>query len=200
MSYPCFHMVLSIFFTSVSQWRIWMRWVSIKPHEDIINSSPPGQNGRHFADNVFRCIFVNEKFFIMIKFSLKFVPKGQIDNNTALVEIMAWRRIGNKPLSEPYQCWPDSLTHISSSRGRWVKQRLYVYILGWTAFLRLSTHTHMHIWLYRLNKYLQESIQLCKKYNFLIVFGNSSQMGSDNCQHIKFPELTMGCTRISSSF
>ena len=37
----------------------------------------------------------------MIKISLKFIPKGEIDNNTALVQIMAWRRIGDKPLSEP---------------------------------------------------------------------------------------------------
>ena len=31
----------------------------------------------------------------------KFVPKGPIDNNTALIQIMALRRIGDKPLSEP---------------------------------------------------------------------------------------------------
>ena len=48
-------------------------------------SFPPGQNGRHFADDVFRCIFVNEKFCTLIKISLKFVPKGSIDNNPALV-------------------------------------------------------------------------------------------------------------------
>ena len=38
---------------------------------DLINSSPPGQNGHRFADNVFRCIFFNEKFCILIKISLK---------------------------------------------------------------------------------------------------------------------------------
>ena len=65
------------------------------------NSSPPGQYGRHFADNIFRCIFMNEKFCILIQISLKFVPKGPIDNSPALVQIMAWRRIGDKPLSEP---------------------------------------------------------------------------------------------------
>ena len=50
-----------------------------------VNSSFPWPNGRHFAENIFRCIFANEKFCILIKFSLKFVPKGQIDNNSALV-------------------------------------------------------------------------------------------------------------------
>ena len=49
------------------------------------NSSPPGQNGRYLTDDVFKCIFLNEKFCILIKISLKFVPKGQIDNNPALV-------------------------------------------------------------------------------------------------------------------
>ena len=53
------------------------------------------------ADDIFKYIFVNEKVRILIKISLKFVPKGVIDNNQALVEIMAWRRIGANPLSEP---------------------------------------------------------------------------------------------------
>ena len=34
---------------------------------------------------IFRCIFVNEKFCILIKISLNFVPKGPIDINPALV-------------------------------------------------------------------------------------------------------------------
>ena len=51
----------------------------------LINSSPPGKNGHHFADDIFRCIFVNEKICILIKISPKFVPKGPIDNNPALV-------------------------------------------------------------------------------------------------------------------
>ena len=53
------------------------------------------------ADNIFKRIFFNENFCILIEISLKFVPKGPIDNNSALVQIMAWRRIGDKPLSEP---------------------------------------------------------------------------------------------------
>ena len=51
----------------------------------VINSSPPGQDGRIFADDIFRRIFVNKKFCIFIKISTKFVPKGPIDNNPALV-------------------------------------------------------------------------------------------------------------------
>ena len=50
-----------------------------------ISSSSAGQNDRHFADQIFRCIFVNEKFWILTKYSLKFVPKDAIDNNSALV-------------------------------------------------------------------------------------------------------------------
>ena len=53
------------------------------------------------SQTIFRCIFMNEKFSILIKILLKFVPKGPIDNNPALVWIIAWRQIGNKPLSEP---------------------------------------------------------------------------------------------------
>ena len=49
------------------------------PTFDELNSSPIGQNGRHFIDDIFRCIFVNEKFCILIKIWLQFVPKGPID-------------------------------------------------------------------------------------------------------------------------
>ena len=53
------------------------------------------------ADNNFKCIFFDEKFCILIQISLKFVPKGPIDNKRALVQVMAWRRTGDKPLPEP---------------------------------------------------------------------------------------------------
>ena len=45
--------------------------------------------------------FFNENVSISIKISLKFVPKGPINKVPALVQIMAWRRPGDKPLSEP---------------------------------------------------------------------------------------------------
>ena len=46
----------------------------------LVNSSPPEQNGRHFSDHILRGIFVSEKFWILIKISLKFVSKGPIDH------------------------------------------------------------------------------------------------------------------------
>ena len=42
-------------------------------------------NGRHFPDDIFKCIFLNENILISIKISLKFVPTGQINNIPALV-------------------------------------------------------------------------------------------------------------------
>ena len=45
----------------------------------------PGQNGRRLADDIFRCIFMNEKFCFLIKLSLKFIRKCPISNNPALV-------------------------------------------------------------------------------------------------------------------
>ena len=59
----------------------------------------PRQNGHHFADGSFKCIFLNENVLISIKVSMKFIPKGPINNIPALVQIMAWRRPGDKPLS-----------------------------------------------------------------------------------------------------
>ena len=49
------------------------------------NTLSPRQNGRHFADDTFNRIFVNENVRIPIKISLKFVPKGSINNIPAMV-------------------------------------------------------------------------------------------------------------------
>ena len=85
----------------------------------IFNTLRPRQNGCRFADNIFKRLFLNENIRISIKFSLKFVPKGPINNNPALVQIMAWRRSGDKPLSEPMMV--SLLTHIYVTRPQWVK-------------------------------------------------------------------------------
>ena len=81
--------------------------VSIVPADvsTLLTHLPPGQNGRHFADDIFRCIFMYEKFWILIRISFKSVPKGPIDNNPALVWIMDWHWIGDKPLAEPMLTW-----------------------------------------------------------------------------------------------
>ena len=79
-----------------------------------INTLRPRQNGCHFADDVFKCIFLNEDIRIALKISLKFVPKVRINNIPALVQIMAWCRPGDKPLAEPMMV--ISLTHIYVTR------------------------------------------------------------------------------------
>ena len=52
------------------------------------------------ADDIFKCISLNENNRIQIQISPKFVPRSPIDNKPALVQVMAWRRIGDKPLPE----------------------------------------------------------------------------------------------------
>ena len=56
--------------------------------------------GCYFAE-IFKSIFLIEKLRIFIQISLKLVPKSPINNESALVQIMAWHRSGAKPLSEP---------------------------------------------------------------------------------------------------
>ena len=77
-----------------------------------LNSLRPRPNRRHFADDTFKRIFLNENVRISIKISLKFVPKGPSNNNPALVQIMAWRRSGDEPLSEPMMVSVLTLTSV----------------------------------------------------------------------------------------
>ena len=64
----------------------------IKTHWFLFTTLRPKQHGRHFADDTFKHIFLNENVGISIKISPKFIHKGPINNIPALVQIMAWRR------------------------------------------------------------------------------------------------------------
>ena len=66
----------------------------------MINALRSRQNDRQFAGDILKYILQNVNVWIS-KISLKFVPKGVIDNIQALVKIMAWWRPGDKPLFEP---------------------------------------------------------------------------------------------------
>ena len=52
------------------------------------------------AEDNLKSIFLNENDRIPIRISLKFVPMCPIDNKPALVQVMAWRRTGDKPFPE----------------------------------------------------------------------------------------------------
>ena len=75
--------------------------------------------GRDKMADIFKRIFFNENVWSSIKISLKFVPKGPINNIPASFQIMAWRRPGDKPLSEAMLV--SLLTHKCVTRPQWVK-------------------------------------------------------------------------------
>ena len=62
---------------------------------------PLDKMNANLADDIFNCKFMNERSYISIWISLKFVPRGPIDNRLALVQVMAWHRTGEKPIPEP---------------------------------------------------------------------------------------------------
>ena len=92
-----------------------------------VNTLGPRQNGRHFPDDIFKWIFLIENVWISINISLKFVPRGPINNIPTLVQVMAWRRSGDKPLSEPMMVRLP--THICVTRPQWVNIA-YVRLVG----------------------------------------------------------------------
>ena len=76
------------------------------------------QNGRHFPGSIFKWIFLNENEWNSIKISLKIVPGGPFSYIPALLQVMAWCRIGNKPLSETMMVRVSM--HICVTRPQWV--------------------------------------------------------------------------------
>ena len=112
----------------------------------IINTLRPRQNGRHFTDDIFKRIFFNENVWISIKISLKFVPKVPINKIPALFQIMAWRRPGDKPLSEAMVF--SLLTYICVTRPQWVNNNWdFAKFEIWAGWILYVITNHTAIWL-----------------------------------------------------
>ena len=81
----------------------------------------PGENeSTHWGRDIMAAVSqTNENDIIPLKISLTFVPKGLINNIPTLVQVMAWRRPGDKPLSEPMMI--NLLTHMCVTQPQWVK-------------------------------------------------------------------------------
>ena len=112
----CFFNILFCCGHVISHWCMHMTRLPISYRR--LNTLRPRQNGRHFADDIFKRIFFNENVWISIKISLKFVPKGPINKIPALFQIMAGRCPGDKPLSEAMLV--SLLTHKCVTRPQWV--------------------------------------------------------------------------------
>ena len=119
-------------------------------HYPLINTLRLRQNGRHFADNFIKCIFFKENFWILNKISLKYAPQGLIDNMAALVQIMAWRWRGDKPLSEPMMA--GLLMHICVTQPQWIKPFLFQLFV-----------VEAHPWNYRYVTYRKTIIKNSQK-------------------------------------
>ena len=74
-------------FTQLLRWKhcltslFFLLLLSVFPFPQLyklcLNIMRPIQNSHHFVDDIFKCILLNENFgFLIIKISLKFIPKG----------------------------------------------------------------------------------------------------------------------------
>ena len=134
------------------------------PHKlRSVNILKPRQNGRHLADNIFKYIHFNENFWIIHKISPKYVPYGFNNKMTALVQIMAWCRTGDEPLSEPMLvCFTDSNAwrHII-----YAAQHSLVSLMIFEIHLKLKSYkiSFAHNFLFSC----QTVSKICREYNII---------------------------------
>ena len=94
--------------------------------------------------------------------SLKFVPKCPINNIPALVQIMAWRRPGDKPLSEPMMV--SLPTHICATRSQWVNGPPMTAI----EYFATSIALFMIITLFRVDQYKKQYIHIASTCTLIV--------------------------------
>ena len=132
-------------------------------HSSQFKSLSPRQNGRHYTDDIFKCIFLNENIWISSNISLKFVPEWQINKIPALVQIMAWRRPGTKPLSEPMMF--RLLTHICITRPQWVNKLSLLVMWIPQMITAIWSHLLVHPSLWDLSGFISFGVWRRSIYN-----------------------------------
>ena len=94
-----------------------------------------------WPDDIFKCIFFDENVWIPIEVSLKFVPKGPVNNYPSIGSDSGLAGPGNKPLSEPMMV--NYLT-------QWVKTSSNIVIQWhWSVLL----HHNVTLWTSRILGY-----------------------------------------------
>ena len=107
----------------------------------MFNTLRPRQNGRYFADDIFKCMYLNDNVWSLIKMSPMFVPEGPINNIPALVKKVAYYR---------NQWWLDY-------------QRIYILFLYECLFSDDKHLTHLLIIRSEIKTYKN---QLVSKFNW----------------------------------
>ena len=102
-----------------------------------------GENGRHSADSILECIFLNKNYCILIQISLKFIPKCPINNKPALVQIIGLVANRQKAIiwtnnGLVYWCW----YWIS-----WPQLMSTTFIFDYSLFFLKGRHLSMYWWL-----------------------------------------------------
>ena len=87
--------------------------INLENPKNTVSTLRLRQNGSHFTDNIFKCIFLTENVWISIKISLTFVAKDPIDDIPAF---------GSDNVFSPVWCqaiqrWLSLLMHMQSLRN-----------------------------------------------------------------------------------
>ena len=100
------------------RWHFQVHFLEWKPLNLKCRKSRSGQNGRHFADDIFKCISLSENFWIWNKISMKYISSGShwqyasigLDNGMAPI---MWQALSEPILAEFADTYMRHMTSVS---------------------------------------------------------------------------------------
>ena len=95
----------------ISCFHIWN--IPITLYKMVTSIFRPEPNGRHFADDIFKCIVPNKNVLISNDILLKCVAGSLISNKSAFVQVMMWRLATGHYLNQ-WWLWSITPCHAAS--------------------------------------------------------------------------------------
>ena len=152
------------------------------------------------AEDIFKCIFLNENVRISIEISRNFVPKGSINNIPALVQIMAWRRTGDKidPMglkrnSRIFTKWYVPVFESSKITCIWVRSRNCGCLVTWFCYQSITKPDNgtavvprPYIYLYCLQRYFLVNCIIIQWLGWIDITQNT-----DICWNTTSPQISL---------
>ena len=124
----------------------------VDSNSSVVTTLKPEQNGWQFADDIYKCICINEKYCTSNNISLKCISGGLIDIMSTSFQIMTWCPVA--PSHYLNWCWPDYMMPCVSTRSYQQTKCLHI----WAVIKIIAIFTDV----------IQKWIVLKRKYLYLL--------------------------------
>ena len=154
------------------------------------NTLSSRQKSRHFVDDIFKCI--SWRKCINFESNLtEYFPKGIFDNIPELMQKMAWRLPGDRPLTEPMTV--ILLMHVCVTWPQWVNDSMGNHLKYNKNSFAIQSYLESMIFPQYLSNFRLKNVNINRFFNWPIGVSDSRWLRNRYVSYAQACETSAGC-------